>query len=87
MSLTADDCIKLKAAGYTEHDIAQEAKVPTPVIIKLARYFVAPQTPIDGVDVDAMLKAKTPPKEEAKAVEIEEIEEKPKVKVTEKPIK
>jgi predicted transcriptional regulator len=57
MGLSMDDCTKLKAAGYSEHDIAQVAKVPTPAIVKLARYGMAPQQEIN-IDVDGLLKAK-----------------------------
>lgn len=70
MALSMDDCAKLKAAGYSEHDIAQVAKVPTPAIVKLARFGIPPQHHIE-IDIDAMLKAKEgeKPKEEAKADE------------------
>ena len=76
MGLSMQECRQLKAAGYSEHDIAQLAGVPTPAIVKLARYGMAPQKEI-VIDVAAMLKAK------AKAVEIQPetapiTEEKPK---------
>ena len=76
MGLSMRECKQLKAAGYSEHDIAQLAGVPTPAIVKLARYGMAPQKEI-VIDVAAMLKAK------AKAVEIQPetapiTEEKPK---------
>lgn len=69
------ECKALKEAGYTEHDIAQLAGVPTPAIVKLARYGMAPQKDIT-IDVAALLKAKDKaPKEEPKP---EIVEEKPK---------
>ena len=70
MGLTMQECRQLKAAGYSEHDIAQLAGVPTPAIVKLARFGMAPQKQI-VIDVAELLKAKDAVKPEPEAVEIQ----------------
>ena len=56
--LTREDLIGLKAAGYTEHELAEITGVATPTLVKLARLGIQPSTPILGVNVAELLAKK-----------------------------
>lgn len=66
MILNREHIAQLREAGYSYHDIAQEAKLPTPMVMQYGQYGTAPDRPID-VDFEAMMKARKakvePPKE------------------------
>lgn len=66
MILNREHIAQLREAGYSYHDIAQEAKLPTPMVMQYGQYGTAPERPVD-VDFEAMMKVRKakvePPKE------------------------